>query len=718
MGDDGRMPQPGPGPHLVLSFVLATMLGTARCQAQDAPQPAEPAARDVPVRELVVQNLAPFARREGVAIVVPFARGAAVGLPALHVPDTDTAWQPFGATWPDGSLRQALCLFAIEVPALGERRVPLVAGAPGQLAETPVPMPTAKIEFVVRRGQEIVRTELPRVADLESNGLRRVELRRGRLGASGLIGELLVTAWRDQPHAQVDLAVFFSDPRTPALQTQIDELAIESHGMALLLRHPGRLGIDQATTADGSRCVLLKNRAIGDGQGLRRTGALVPKRSGDPLGDATSMAAATAPLLGATEWRTSGAFGAYGVVPTLPPWLQGDALRAHLAARHRAFCSGEQPGGDPFGNFPHGLARKADQTGDQYDFGTVKLSLVAASGLPSMLLEAEVSVLQEGCRPVHDYEVDGSPVEPAKHPDWVVWSGRTHWHTGVSKDRLGKTDPAQAFDFYGWTGKDRQHWSSNYLGAFALLTGAHWARQELANEARLYLAGETLDPSLSTSNAGAPRGAGRTELAATWMLLATGDRALEKRMNERLDRVYYVQWAGRTLAADRVRPMCVNDPDDRMLLGKVRYWNPWQEALAAVGFGASYRLTGNLHARELAEQLACNVVRHGWLFDAQNCEVATAIRWLDGAPFTAEQWHSTDPTLVQWGTGTAFSEWAFGAVEIARVTAQRDGDQALLQKASAIQQRLRSTRRRPGTDYPDLGGLDRLADWDAVTWDP
>ena len=700
-------------PQLRAAFAASCLAAVpAVLPAQDPP----PAAA-APVRELVVQNLAPFARREGAAVVVPFARGSVPDLPMLHVADTPTVWQPFGARWPDGSLRQALCLFPIEVPALDERRVPLVAGAPAPLPTAAVPMPTARIEFVARLGQRVVRAELPRVADLESNGLRRVELRAGRLGDSGLVGELLVTAWRDQPQAQIDVAVFFSDPRTPAMQLPVDELAVESHGMALLLRHPGRLGIVQQTTDDGSRCVLLQQRAIGDGQGLRRTGVLVPPRSGNARVDDTSMAACTAPLLGATEWRSSGAFGAYGVVPQLPPWLLGDeALRAHLAARHRAFVAGEQPGGDPFGNFPHGLARKADQTGDQYDFGVVKLSLVAASGLPSMLLEAEVSVLQEGCRPVHCYEVDGTPVEPAKHPDWVVWSGRTHWHAGVSKDRLGKTDPAQTFDDYGWTGKDRQHWSSNHLGAFAMLTGAHWARRELANEVRLYLAGETLDPSFSTSNAGAPRGAGRTELAATWMLLATADPRLEQRMNERLDRVYYQQWAGRTLAADRVRTMCVNDPDARMLQGQHRYWNPWQDGIAAVGFGAAWRMTGNRRAKELAEQLACTVVRHGWLLTEQQCDVATAIRWLDGAPFTPEQWPSTDQTLVQWATGTAFAEWAFGAVEIARATAEREHDPALLQKATAIQQRMRAARHRPSLDYPDLGGLDRFADWDAVTW--
>ena len=83
--------------------------------------------------------------------------------------------------------------------------------------------------------------------------------------------------------------------------------------------------------------------------------------------------------------------------------------------------------------------------------------------------------IRDRCRPVHFYETDASPVDPANHPDWVVWNGRTHWHGDVSKDRLGKPVPEPRSEAHGWTGKDRQHWSSNYLAAYALLTGSHWA---------------------------------------------------------------------------------------------------------------------------------------------------------------------------------------------------------------------------------------------------
>ncbi|MCU0865715.1 MAG: hypothetical protein MUC36_18165 [Planctomycetes bacterium] len=683
-----------------------------RSNAQEPPAPtAPPAAPTAAAPVLLLQNLAPFARDEGAAVVVPFAAGAVPDTPPWHVPDTPTSWQPFGARWPDGSVRQALCLFRTGLPALGERTLTLAAG-PGPALPTGVPeLPAVQLVVSATVGDRLFTADPERQEDLELGPLRRVELRRARLGDSGLVAEVILTAWRDQLHAQVDIAVFYSDPRLPAMQADLGELAVQAHGMALVLRHAGRSGIVQSATADGSRCVLLQKRALGDGQGLRRTGVLVPIAPPAERNRPTHHAAAVAPLLGATDWRASGAFGPLGHVPPPPPWLAGERLRAYLARAHQRFVAGDR-GGDPFFCGPHGLERFAGQTGDQADFGLVKLSLVAATGMPSLLFEAEASVLQEACRPVHYFEADGRPVDPNAHPDWIVWSGRTHWHGGVSKDRLGKPVPEPQFEAHGWTGKDREHWSNNYLGAFAQLTGAHWARAELQNEARLYVAGQTVTAGWSTSNAGAPRGAGRTALSASWMLLVTGDAALRARMDARLQQVYHAQWRGRELPAERVRTMAANDPDARMLDGKQAYWNPWQDAIAACGFAAQHRLTGHPLARELAEGLATNVVRHGWLQTGDRQEIATAMRWQDGAPLDPASYATADLSQVQWATGTAFATWAIGAVEIARVVAVRTEDTALRDKCEAIQQLARAARKPP-----EDGGMDRFGEFDAMRWD-
>ena len=52
-------------------------------------------------------------------------------------------------------------------------------------------------------------------------------------------------------------------------------------------------------------------------------------------------------------------------------------------------------------------------------------------------------------------------------------------------------------------------------------------------------------------------------------------------------------------------------------------------------------------------------------------------------------------------------------MEIARVAALARGDAALAERAAAIQQRVRATRRAPSDGY-----IDRLSEWDAVRWEP
>ncbi len=664
---------------------------------------------------MTVQNLVPIARREIASVVVPFALGTVPDLPDLHVDGRPTAWQPFGARWPDGSLRQALCLFPVEIAALGELDLPLVAG-PGPAPEGSFAPLRVRLTISVRTAAGTVRVEPSLAEPLEQNALRTVELRHARIGDTGLVAELILARGRGDAHAYLDLAVFFADPTTTALQLPLQELAVEADGMALLVRHAGRLGVDQATTARGSRVVLLRDTVLGDGQGIRRCGVLLPPLTGSDGGAATmadrsAQAAAVCPLLGATCWTGTDAFGPFGEPAPMPPWLQGGMLRRTLALRHQAFATSEQPGGDPFAAFPFGLAKFAGQTGDQNDFGVIKLSPVAVSGLPSLLLECEPSVLQEACRPTHMFDAAGLPLRAADHPRWIVWSGRTHWHPGVSTDRLGKTVADAPFSTHDWTGRDRQHWSINHLGAFAQLTGAHWARRELANEVQIYLSGQTTDPQFTTSGADSPRGGGRTELAACWMYLATGDQDLLRRMRERFDLVYWPQWAGRDLVDGQVRTMAIQEPDPRMLLGKCRYWNPWQDAIAACGFAAAFRITGNDHARTLAEELAVTVVRYGFRVNEQECIGGIVLRWLDGAPLSEAQ--QRDPEYACWAYGTAFTEWSIGAVEIARVVAARRGDAALRERCEQIQRRVRATRQ-----MPEDGWIDRLSEWDAVRWNP
>ena len=175
-------------------------------------------SQDPGTRDIVVHNLAPVTREEWVSAVVPFSAGSVTDIPDLHVRGHATVWQPFGARWPDGSTRQALCFFRTGLDPLQEKVLPLAPGKGPDLRGGPPELPAFELEFQVRTPGASTRARPEPIEVLESNQARTVVLLGCRIGDTGLVGELIVTAYRDQPHAYADVAVFFSDPTTEAMQ--------------------------------------------------------------------------------------------------------------------------------------------------------------------------------------------------------------------------------------------------------------------------------------------------------------------------------------------------------------------------------------------------------------------------------------------------------------------------------------------------------------------
>src|SRR5690606_17077019 len=270
-----------PAPRRHYDALVAALTHALLALSLAAQEPAAPA----PTVELVVHNLAAHARREWIAAAVPFAAGAvpAGDLPDLHVDGIATVWQPFGARWPDGSLRQALCLFEMPLDPSSETRVLLVPGHGPELPPGEVVVPEGlRIVFEHEVAGQRSSAEAARAEVLEENAARRVELWRCRLGTTGLVCEAILTAWRGQAHLGADVGVFFSDPRNPAMSCPIDSLSVRTHGLALVLRHRGRFAMRTVENerGDGSTTLLLRDTQLGDGQGIRRAGVLVPRLDG------------------------------------------------------------------------------------------------------------------------------------------------------------------------------------------------------------------------------------------------------------------------------------------------------------------------------------------------------------------------------------------------------------------------------------------------------
>src|SRR5690606_32042777 len=127
--------------------------------------------------------------------------------------------------------------------------------------------------------------------------------------------------------------------------------------------------------------------------------------------------------------------------------------------------------GDPWDDYALGVTKTPGQTGGQRDFGCIEGAEVLSMAAAELLDAYYFMATEETKRPCHFYEADASLVRSRNHPRWVVWSGRTHYSTSVSNDRLGKTDPDWGATYHGWHGKDLEHHSSNLLSMAALLCG-------------------------------------------------------------------------------------------------------------------------------------------------------------------------------------------------------------------------------------------------------
>ena len=101
-----------------------------------------------------------------------------------------------------------------------------------------------------------------------------------------------------------------------------------------------------------------------------------------------------------------------------------------------------------------GLLPQAASTGTHHDFGIHKLVEIYASAMPQGIEEARFHAGEESHRPVHHREADGSPLRAANHPQFVARTGRAHWSSSVSPDRLGKPQPEVSASgrTHFWTG--------------------------------------------------------------------------------------------------------------------------------------------------------------------------------------------------------------------------------------------------------------------------
>lgn len=520
--------------------------------------------------------------------------------------------------------------------------------------------------------------------DLIADGPCTILHMHGRVPGTQCVGEFWAYIYPGAPVVRWELLVVASDPTVTDVYQQINSIVLSVDGPVVVSPYwPAWRGARQF---DANTVELTRATTMGDTQGLAWAGVLALAT------DASAGAAFSGPICAmATRGTWEGHWGPFGRTVEDGPATNG-YVQALLAWHWATLTTGDVWRAPRLGLLPN-----SGQTGGQNDFGATKLGWAFLGG-PLHILDAYHSALHEACRPGHWREQDGTPAEPWNHPNHVTWDGYTHWHPSVSGDRMGKGS-AQAPRFSGgYIGPDREHWSNNLLCGTYLLTGSLLLQRIIEKQARQILSGETIDPRLSTSNAGAPRGVGRTMHAAAWVWRCLDQGDLLTRVRERIrarlaiierqtrpvvgltaqseERRCYnidgeevprlVVWAGTAeTPISEAYSGAVGLIDDPRAMGSgVVCVATWQEALAIVGLRAA-ALDGDPNAALVLRRAAEAWMQHGW--------------WeQDGRWWLADYVSYLDPSVRVRREG--FEEWSTGALRICANVL--DGE--LQQKAATI----------------------------------
>lgn len=633
------------------SATLARMLHPALAAAAALLLAAGAAGQIVPATpdeaaSFVVRNIADSARRDVVTMVLPFARGAYRGEPLvlLDGPHAGQELQsrPLGAPWPDGSVRFALAHSPVRLIARQHAQcaVGIGGGVRPRFMWTDAVLQGSRAFSVALRVGETVQP-FSEWAVVDSGHLAITYRSRLRVPGTPIWAEFVLRMLSGCDHARFWFHYGDSDPGDPDVVHDVAGMALAFRGALPVVRHASDVELWRASGGGVVAIQLQDARRWADGQSQAGTGALL---FGSRL-DSTLAAELQWPVFACGySWPDSGAFGPWGYVPPPPPAEDLDTAAARAVADYRAHAPGA-----PWSEPVLGLGRRPGNTGDQRDFTGMPLTAEAFGYAIERLHAVQRSVLRDAARPTHLRASDASPVRFGDNPDVLLWTGRPD--PRISRDMLGKSRGPTLAETDGWAGRDRQHWTVNYLATYALLTGDPWALAECDHLAELWL-GEMRVASGSAvlDGTGPARATGRTLKAGTLLYLVTGRPDLAARIAGRVD-VVERDWAGRDAAP--VRPIYAGDPDPRKLGGAFPYWTPWEEGFAVMGLDAVARVFGNARAAALADAAGRSLLVDGFWSEDGVLAPGDAVAWLGGARLTPEQY----ATHRAWA-GPGFNAWA------------------------------------------------------------
>lgn len=498
---------------------------------------------------------------------------------------------------------------------------------------------------------------------------------------AGLIFEWWTDILHDDPVMPVWGKAVWSNRQDTAFNKGFEFLALRS-GEQIALDFAKRNGANTPMRDPHGLSVIVLNSAplaFQDGAGLPLSGAMLayvtpkatdpapkdPEDWNEPLVRSINnlKAGAHGPIVGVClEWNTH-----WLAANNVPRFREGYQSRNN--AEWNRFVQDQDVPAGWFALRPVGIQREPGQTGAQEDFGATKGTHAVVDGDARSLRILQYSVQSELFRGFNHYEMNGTPLDLGRHPSWVTWSGVTHYHPGVSPDRLGKGPNAAPAT--GWWGYDDEHRSQNNLAAYLMLTDDPLMDDQLKHLVATDRASYRMR--FPNYGGGATRAQGRT--AGAWAQFVG--------LTEGPERQHWVNIiAARMNASLHLNPainvngpmkvLAWGGPDNRKQVyrtdGTLGPWTSfWEHGLAAVGiYNAVKAQPDNADAREILTRI-CRTLATFACFEENGAwwTVADCL-WSEGAAPPGGLASTNRALTCDRNFASGVTSWTFAGLLVAR----------------------------------------------------
>ena len=327
-----------------------------------------------------------------------------------------------------------------------------------------------------------------------------------------------------------------------------------------------------------------------------------------------------------------------------------------------------------FGHFEPidiGIGKTPGQTGKQEDFGATKGTHVVLSNQIDFIPAYQFVSYCELFRGINHYESDGTKLRAVDHPQWVTWSGRTHWHSGVSPDRLGKQGDAPPGT--GWWGYDDQHRSQNNFAAYAMLSDDPLVDDQMEHQYETDRASYRIK--FPTYGAGAARAQGRQVGCWSQFVSLTHDEKWRDLIDRRALQSMTVDSMN---VMGPMKALAVIAPDGRKRIYRDGKLAPtvslWEHGLAAVGLYKAYQNNPSDTLARVLDKVCNTLMEFGWFVEKGKRYVVGDIMWNEGQSVDlrlSNGWdeNGTNPMTQQFvytQDGRGINSWTMAGLRVAR----------------------------------------------------